>query len=443
MNSVESCEFIRKNRNDLLAILNQLRVGSIMLDENGNTVFASKLVLKIFGKTDDEITGMPLDKLIRPNAKNYGELVSTISANKAKNGKVILEADSPGGKHYWLELEVQEDPEDLRRKILFLYDVTEVYGLRKLLKGKAGFQDMTGKSSVMEKVFTQIRNIADVYWTVLIEGETGTGKELVARAIHSLGNRKDKPFIALNCAGLTESLLTSQLFGHRKGAFTGAVSDHKGFFETAEGGTVFLDEIGDVPLNVQANLLRFLESHEITVVGESVSKIVDVRVITATNKTLSDEVKKGNFRADLLYRIRVARITLPPLRERREDIPLLASRFLSEAEAFSGKKITDISTEVMALFLNYSWPGNVRELRSAIEFAVIHSKSSVIVPDDLPPEIVDFNVDVSALAFDNIGDERERFLEALRQSKGNRAKAAHSLGISRATFYRHLYRLKL
>lgn len=414
-----------------------------MLDENENMIFVSKLVLDIFGITDDEITGMPLDKLIRPNVKNYGELVSAISANKANNGKVILEADSPGGKQFWFEVEVKEDPENLRRKILFLYDVTEVYGLRKLLKGKAGFQDMTGKSSVMGKVFTQIRNIADVYWTVLIEGETGTGKELVARAIHSLGNRKDKPFIALNCAGLTESLLTSQLFGHRKGAFTGAVSDHKGFFETAEGGTVFLDEIGDVPLNVQANLLRFLESHEITVVGESVSKTVDVRVITATNKSLSDEVKKGNFRADLLYRIRVARITLPPLRERREDIPLLASRFLSEAEAFSGKKITDISTEVMALFLNYSWPGNVRELRSAIEFAVIHSKSSVIIPNDLPPEIADSDESVSSLALDSIEDERERFLEALRLSHGNRAKAARSLGISRATFYRHLYRLKL
>ncbi|MBF0457912.1 MAG: sigma 54-interacting transcriptional regulator [Nitrospirae bacterium] len=435
MNIVESCEAIRKNRNDLLSILNQLRVGSIMLDENGNTLFASNHVLNIFGITAHEAAGMPIEKLLRTNRS---ELLQLISGNRAKEGRFTLETDSPGGRHFWLEIEAVKDPEDAGRKILFLYDVSEVYGLRNLLKGKAGFQDMIGKSQAIEKVFAQIKSIAGFPWTVLIEGETGTGKELAARAIHSLGHRKDKPFIAVNCAGLTDSLLTSQLFGHTRGAFTGAVSSHKGVFETAEGGTVFLDEIGDISVNVQANLLRFLESHEITVLGESISKTVDVRIITATNKNLSGEVQKGAFRADLLYRIRVARIALPPLRARREDIPLLASHFLSEAAAFSGKTITEISTGAMALLLAYSWPGNVRELRSTVDFAVIHADTPVIRPADLPREISDFKGETSPLPLEGIKDEREAFSEALRQSNGNRARAARILGISRATFYRRL-----
>ncbi|WP_420266769.1 sigma-54 interaction domain-containing protein [Candidatus Magnetominusculus dajiuhuensis] len=432
MNTTESCEAIRRNRNDLLAILNQLRVGTIMLDEHGNTLFASNPVLNIFGKTADETAGMPIEKLVRTNR---GDLFQSIADNRA--GRFTLEADSPEGRHFWLEVEAVEDPEDARRKILFLYDVSEVYGLRKLLKGNAGFHGIIGKGPAIEKVFAQIKSIASAYWTVLIEGETGTGKELAARAIHSLGSRKDKPFIAVNCAGLTDSLLASQLFGHTKGAFTGAVSAHKGVFEAAEGGTVFLDEIGDISMNVQANLLRFLESHEITVLGESVSKTVDVRIITATNKSLSEEVQKGAFRADLLYRIRVARIALPPLRERREDIPLLASHFLSVAAVFSGKKITEISAGAMALLLAYSWPGNVRELRSAVDFAVIHSEASVIRPGDLPPEISNSTEETSYLPLEGIKDEHERFLEALRQSNGNRSRAARLLGISRATFYRH------
>ncbi|MEO5361410.1 MAG: sigma 54-interacting transcriptional regulator [Nitrospirota bacterium] len=428
---VESCEIIKRSRDNLLSIVNQLRVGAIMLDEDGNTIFASNLVLNIFGITATEAAGMPIEKLIRTNRSKLFH-----SIDDTKKGRFTIEVDSVSGKHLWLEIESAEDPDDSRRLILFLYDVSEVYGLRKLLKGRVSFQDMIGKSLVMEKLFAQIKSVATAYWTVLIEGETGTGKELAARAIHSLGNRKDKPFIAVNCAGLTDSLLTSQLFGHARGAFTGAISAHKGFFETAAGGTVFLDEIGDVSLNVQANLLRFLELHEITVLGESVPKIVDVRIITATNKNLFDEVQKGSFRADLLYRIRVARIALPPLRERIDDIPLLASQFLSEAAAFSSKNVTEISTRAMALLIAYSWPGNVRELRGAVDYAVIHAETSVINPADLPPEITNFTGERAYLPL--VGDKRERFLEALRQSNGNRAEAARRLGISRATFYRHM-----
>ena len=234
-------------------------------------------------------------------------------------------------------MDVKDDPRDARGKIFFLYDVTEVHDLRRLLDERAQFHDLLGKSKAMQLVYQQIRDVARVDSTVLIEGETGTGKELVARAIHSSSHRKDKPFVAVNCAGLTESLLSSQLFGHKRGAFTGAIEDHQGLFEAANGGTLLLDEIGDIPMTVQNQLLRVLQEREIVRLGESRPRKIDVRVLAATHRSLSDEAAKGNFRSDLFYRIRVARISLPPLRDRREDIPLLAASFLAQFSAAEWK----------------------------------------------------------------------------------------------------------
>ncbi len=265
--------------------------------------------------------------------------------------------------------------------------MSEVYDLRRLLYEKAKFYDLIGKSKVMIDIYQQIKEVAKVDWTVLIEGETGTGKELVARAIHYSSPRSDKPFIAVNCAGLTDSLLSSQLFGHKRGAFTGAFEENKGVFESADGGTILLDEIGDVSMNVQTNLLRVLEEREITRLGESIARKVNVRVLASTNLDLKEQMTKGNFRQDLLYRIRVARIKLPPLREHREDIPILTESFLSQSRSATGKTIQDISSDAIRMMLEYNWPGNIRELKSAIEYAVIHCKESIIHPDDLPPEI--------------------------------------------------------
>jgi transcriptional regulator with PAS, ATPase and Fis domain len=211
------------------------------------------------------------------------------------------------------------------------------------LDQRARFDDLLGKSDIMQRVYQQIRDVARVDSTVLIEGETGTGKELVARAIHSSSDRKQKPFIAVNCAGLTDSLLSSQLFGHKRGAFTGAIEDHQGLFEAAHMGTLFLDEIGDIPLNVQNQLLRVLQEREIVRLGETRPRKIDVRVLAATHRKLNEEIAAGRFRSDLLYRIRVARIFIPPLRERREDIPLLAAAFLAQSTAASGKTVEQIS----------------------------------------------------------------------------------------------------
>jgi DNA-binding NtrC family response regulator len=294
----------------------------------------------------------------------------------------------------------------------------------------------------MRRAFQQIQDVARVDSTVLIEGETGTGKELVAGALHAVSHRKDQPFVPVNCAGLTDSLLASQLFGHRKGAFTGAVGDQKGLFEAAEGGTLFLDEIGDISMTVQTSLLRVLQEKEMTRLGETRPIKIDVRVIAATHRDLKEEIAEGRFRADLFYRIRVARIEVPPLRARREDIPLLAEWFLRESRATTGKPIHHISDDAMRALMDYRWPGNVRELKSGIEFAVIRCKGKVLRVDDLPPEIglpVALNTAIGQQPpKDGAEEERQRLLSALERAGGNRAAAARLLGIGRTTLYRRL-----
>ena len=317
-----------------------------------------------------------------------------------------------------------------------------VQDLKRQLNEKTQFRDLIGKSKSMGQLYGQIRDLAKVDTTVLIEGETGTGKELVARAIHFSSQRKAGPFIAVNCAGLTDSLLGSQLFGHKKGAFTGAVENQQGFFEAADGGTVFLDEIGDISPAVQTSLLRVLQEREIVRIGESKPRKVDVRVLAATHHNLSQDVVKGSFRADLLYRIRVARIQLPSLCERREDIPLLVTSFLGQCSAVTGKPVDQVSREAMHALTSYTWPGNVRELKSAIESALISCKDTMIQVEDLPPEVLDSNMSQRAVLVDP-PDEKSRMLAALDQAKGNRTLAARLLGMSRATLYRRLTELNL
>jgi DNA-binding NtrC family response regulator len=308
--------------------------------------------------------------------------------------------------------------------------------------GEASFEDLVGASPAINLVYQKIRDVAKSDVTVLIEGETGTGKELVARAIHACSQRAGRPFIAVNCAGLTESLLGSQLFGHKRGAFTGAAESHQGFFEAATGGTIFLDEIGDVTGPMQTALLRVLQEKEVTRIGETSPRKVDVRVLAATHHNLSQDVVAGRFRADLLYRLRVARIQLPPLRERREDIPLLAASFLVACRGAIGQPVRDVSNQAMRLLADYAWPGNVRELRSAIESATVGCRGTVIEAADLPAEIAQSSGQSSFSKMQS-GDERERIMAALAEANGNRTVAAKLLGVSRATFYRRLADLNI
>ncbi len=303
------------------------------------------------------------------------------------------------------------------------------------LEEKNVFEHMVGRSEPMCRIFQLIRDVARVHATVLIEGETGTGKELAARAVHTSSPRKDGPFIVVNCAGFTDSLINSQLFGHRKGAFTDAVANQKGVFEAAHGGSILLDEIGDIPMNTQTRILRALEQREIIRVGETEARRVDIRILAATNKDLEEEVRRGNFRLDLLYRIRVARIRLPALRERREDIPLLARAFAAAVAAENGMETPMIGRETLATLLDYRWPGNVRELRNAMEFALIHCRDGVVRHDDLPAEIL---TDVAPQVPSAPASGKIRLAEALQACGGRRGEAAKQMGISRATLYRRM-----
>jgi PAS domain S-box-containing protein len=434
---------VEKSRNDLGSILNELRIGTAMTDENGRVVFLNAAAQQLFARPGTATPEVAWKDLFGLDAGDTVKLQALIEKVPEERARIPVHLDRSDGRRVWLEVDVKDDPRDARGKIFFLYDVTEVHDLRRLLDERAQFHDLLGKSQAMQLVYQQIRDVARVDSTVLIEGETGTGKELVARAIHSSSHRKEKPFVAVNCAGLTESILSSQLFGHKRGAFTGAIEDHQGMLEAANGGTLLLDEIGDIPITVQNQLLRVLQEREIVRLGESRPRKIDVRVLAATHRSLSDEVAKGNFRADLLYRIRVARITVPSLRQRREDIPLLAASFLAQFSAASGKRVSEVSHDALRLLVEHPWPGNVRELRSAIEFAMIRCQGAVIQAADLPPEILEPEDLERGIPGDPLLDEKARFLEALDRSRGNRALAARLLGISRATLYRRLADLKI
>lgn len=440
MGQLEASE---RTKDDALALLQHLGLAALVLDERGCITFVSDRGLVILGLAADHVIGrvweqaLPLKKEDRSMIR---EMINTSSTN-GKVGPVCLE----GPRACWIEMEIHRDPRHPGRQIVVLNDRTELHTLRQALKEQASFHDLVGKSPAMLRIYQLVREVARVDTTVLIEGETGTGKELIARAIHFSSARKQKPFIAANCAGFTDSILTSQLFGHKRGAFTGAVNDQQGLFEAAEGGTLFLDEIGDIPPPVQTALLRVLQEKEITRLGEARPRKVDVRVVAATHHNLSEDVVRGSFRADLLYRIRIARVQLPPLRERREDIPLLTHSFLSQICTATGKTIDGISPDTLRLLMSHVWPGNVRELKSAIEFAVISCKGRHILPTDLPPEIAAVPVASSPSTWIPLSgqDEKSKLLAALSDAKGNRTEAAKRLGVSRATFYRRLVELNI
>jgi Nif-specific regulatory protein len=327
--------------------------------------------------------------------------------------------------------------EQVRRSEAVLKE--EVATLQREMAHRQRFDEIVGSSPAMGKVFALMDSAIPSPITVLLQGDTGTGKELIARAIHYHGPRKERPFVTVNCGALTETLLESELFGHKKGAFTGAMTDKPGLFEVAHGGTIFLDEIGDTTPSMQVKLLRTLQEGEIRRVGETQIRKVDTRVISATNKDLTQEVQHKRFREDLYYRISVFPIDLPTLRERREDIPLLAATFLRQSNARLGKHVQGISRQAIALLLNYPWPGNVRELQNEIERAVaLAADGGAIVPECLSERVasqkslrVALPAGTGSLRQARLTFEREYVAEVLRQNQGNAVKSARVLGISR------------
>jgi transcriptional regulator with GAF, ATPase, and Fis domain len=319
-----------------------------------------------------------------------------------------------------------------------LEDITELVTLRQHVPPGTAPGGIVGRHPKMVEVYGAIRDVAPANVSVLILGESGTGKELVARAIHDASARGQAPFVAVNCGALPEGLLESELFGHVRGAFTGAIRDKKGRFELADRGTIFLDEVGDLTPLVQVKLLRVLQEGTIERVGSESTLRVDVRVISATNRNLREEVDAGRFRGDLYYRLCVVPITLPPLRQRREDIPLLAGQFLQRIGEEGG--VDEIGDDAMAALMSHPWPGNVRELQNALQYAVIKARGGVIGAEHLPVSVTAGAATAVQSAQRRGGLTRPAVEAALRETGGNRLRAARRLGVSRATLYRFLAR---
>jgi DNA-binding NtrC family response regulator len=320
---------------------------------------------------------------------------------------------------------------------------TENVSLRQQLDTKFGLENIVGEAPVMKEIFEIVQQVAPTRATVLLTGESGTGKEVIAKAIHHLSPRAKQPMVSVHCAALSATLLESELFGHEKGAFTGAHERRVGRFEQAQGGTLFLDEIGEIDATIQVKLLRFLGERTFERVGSNKTLTADVRLVAATNKNLEELVKAGKFREDLFFRLRVVEISLPPLRERAGDIPLLAQRFLREFAAENNKAVNDFTADALHLLMNHSWPGNVRELRTAIEHAVVLCRGEKISARDLPPSVRSGRAVEAQLSPRNDLTmkevEKQLMARALKETEGNRTRAAQKIGMSRRTFHRKLH----
>ena len=369
---------------------------------------------------------------------------------------LAVEAMKQGADDYISKGRLQIDELELRiqRALKRQRLETENEQLHQRLDSKFGLQNIIGETPSMREIFDQIQQIGPTRATVLITGESGTGKELVAKAIHQLSNRARGPMVTVNCAAIPANLLEAELFGHEKGAFTGAHERRIGRVEQAQNGTLFLDEIGEVDPSTQVKLLRLLGERTYERLGSNKTQTADVRFLSATNKDLKTLVKEGKFREDLFYRIAVITIHLPPLRERVADIPALAHAFLSEFATENGKKLQGFATEAVDAMLRYRWPGNVRELRATVERAVVLSRGDLVQARDLPPEVRDVQAEIAASAAETerkIGSgklslkeaEKQLIIHALKECDGNRTGAAKKLGISRRTLHRKLHEFGL
>lgn len=432
-------------RTNLEAIFRSVTDAIITVDNKSVVIELNETAMTMFGYSRDDI-GKPFSSL--PRICN-GRCVEILEES-VKSGEPV-EADRiecrPDNRPRMV-LSVRTYPllgpqRALAGAVMVLRDDTHVAGLEKELKEHRQFHRIVGRSEPMQKVYSLIKALAHVQTTVLITGESGTGKELVAEALHRSGERSHKPLVKVNCSALPESLLESELFGHVKGAFTGAIRDNVGRFHRADGGTIFFDEIGDISPKIQLKLLRVLEEREFERVGSSTPTKVDVRMIAATNKNLKEKVSLGELREDLYYRLKVVEIRLPPLRERREDIPLLIEHFRNGFNAKFKKNIEAVSCDVLKAFLNYPWPGNVRELEHTMEHAFVLCSQNIITFDNLPldflsaPEIEHRSPDETQEA------DLHAILEALDKTGWNKAKAARLLGIDRVTLYRKIRKYKI
>jgi DNA-binding NtrC family response regulator len=432
---------------------------SIMLRKEGYhvaTVYNGKKAIEEIRKsrfdvvlTDIKMSGMDGIEVLT-QIKNVDPSIPVIIMTAYASQKTAIEAVNRGAFHYLIKHAKNDEIKMVIRNALDMRRVrAENMLLKKQLRKSSDFKTIVGNSEEMEKVFNLVDKVAESDSTIMIFGESGTGKELIARAIHQRSNRAGGPFVSINCGALPESLLESELFGHVKGSFTGAIKDKEGLFKVAQGGTFFLDEVGETSPTIQVKLLRVLQEREIIPVGGTNPIRVEVRLIAATNADLEKAVKQENFRADLFYRLNVIPIQLPPLRKRRDDIPLLVNHFLAKYnENIDPKRQKAITKSAMEVLANYNWPGNVRELENVIERAVILSDGNEIKVDALPDKIRQKEPSGQQLIMDKVQVtleelEREYLIKVLDDTNWQKKKASAILGINASTLYRKIQRYGL
>jgi PAS domain S-box-containing protein len=428
------------DRRSLEYILNSLKEGIIAHDLERRILFFSDGAEKITGYRREEILGRDCHQAF--GAPFCGNRCSFCSADYDLSGKkeYTVNIVTKHGEPRMIDMSVimikDENNQDIGVLSSF-NDLTELIKLKMDSEKLFSFSNIIGRDSKMISVFKQIRDVTSYDFPIHISGETGTGKELVAHAIHNESARGGGPFVPINCGALPEGLIESELFGHVKGAFSGAIRDKKGRFELADGGTVFLDEISELPKLMQVKLLRFLQESTFEKVGGEKTVSVDVRVISATNKNIKEEVQKENFREDLYYRLNVIPISVPPLRARKNDIPLLVDHFLKQFPGHNNRGIVRMSEEALALLMDYRWPVNVRELQNTVQFAIVRCRGNTIQPEDLPLELKNFIVKKPRRG-PAVKLDADTVKETLSKTGGNKVRAAKLLGVGRATLYRFL-----
>jgi two-component system, NtrC family, response regulator HydG len=431
---------MERYRNNLDAIFRSVQEAIITVDIDMRITDANEAAMRLCALPSNP-KGERLDSVTRPCS---GACISSVKETLRLRQPVHIhraECRRSGKADQVITLRTSplvDGKGEFRGVVMVGHDETRLDDLERNLKERNQCHNLIGRSEKMQQLYSLIEDLADVPSTVLINGESGTGKELVAEALHFKGSRRDQPLVKVNCSALSESLLESELFGHVKGAFTGAISDKAGRFQKADGGTIFLDEIGDITPGMQLRLLRVLQEKEFERVGDSRPIKVDVRIVAATNRNLMERVRQGAFREDLYYRLNVVRLVLPPLKERPEDIPLLTEHFLGKFRKKFNKTVGEVSPDVMKMFLDHSWPGNIRQLEHTLEHAVIVCRQSFIIHENLPADFLSTSQNTSTQRTETATICEEDIRSALERSGGNKSKAARLLGISRRTIYRKI-----
>ena len=437
-------EELERHRSRLESIFSSVQDAIITIDTEMKVIEANKAAEKICGFRT--VTGQPFSECTTKCDRSCLEILNETLRSQKTIQDHQIECGHGDRKNIIAMVNsspLRDSAGNFMGAVLVIRDITRLTHLEEELKERHHFEKIIGKSEKMQKVYNLLKMLANQTTTVLLTGESGTGKDMAAKALHYAGTRANGPFVTVNCSALAENLLESELFGHVKGAFTGAERDKIGRFEAADGGTILLDEIGDISPLIQLKLLRVLQEKEFDRVGESVPRKVDVRVLASTNRDLKEAIRTGTFREDLYYRLNVIEIPIPPLRERYEDIPLLIKHFCDVFQKSYGKNISGVSEEVLQAFMNYPWPGNVRELEHAIERAFVLCQGQTVQLAHIPAEIRNYvNIAKRAAEIRN-SDDPEAIRSALEITGWNISKAARRLGISRWTMYRRFQKYNI